>query len=166
MKKKKAQGRIPTTLVIVGALIAVIAIVVTINHRPPATAIIEPPMLVLINQVRADAGKPPVYEDQKLDLAAQGKVSDQVNRNYWAHKPPTGESVFVYLEQQYPQHSIVGENLDKCRFSHATEVTAWHYSPEHYAIMTGDYNAMGWAEEKNPKDHNCTYAVMYFAKLK
>jgi uncharacterized protein YkwD len=166
-KKKSApvkQAAIILILIIAGVLAAgQIAL-----HKPGGVTITEvkpeAPMLDQVNEVRAKTGKKAVVHDPKLDEAAREKVDDQVNRNYWSHHLP-GERIGQFVSPLYSSTTWkLGENIAKCQMSDTERIKDWANSPEHYATMVGDYDAMGYAERANPQDKNCVYTVMYFIK--
>lgn len=126
----------------------------------------EQSLLELVNEVRAKDGKPALTEDPQLDASAQAKVDDQVARNYWSHKPPTGEGTFFLLYKIVGHKATVAENIAKCQTTNKQRVNDWVHSPTHYEAMIGDYDKFGWAVAINPQDMNCTYTVTYFMKTK
>lgn len=159
-----------TKKILIGLAI-VAAVVILLRLRavapPEPTALAQTPhpsMLVLINQVRAKAGKAPLQEDLAVGKAAKLKVNDQIARNYWSHIPPTGESPYTFLNMVEGRRLDAGENLAKCGYSDQQAVYSWTNSPGHYATMIGDYNYWGTASAVNPKDNNCVYIVNYFIK--
>lgn len=123
----------------------------------------EPSLLDQVNAVRAKAGKPALVESAELDVAAQKKVDDQVARNYWDHHLP-GENTFQFFPAAVHPYPLA-ENLAKCQKSDTQVVGDWVASPGHYSAMVGDYNQIGFAQEKNPRDSNCLYTVAEFRKF-
>lgn len=162
---QKKRGRIAAATAIIGIIAAGSVIFAPHDNRVTPVPAPQKSMLEQVNDVRAQAGKLPVTEDAKLDAAAQAKVNDQINRNYWAHNLP-GERIGQFVLQQYPQEKWqLGENLARCQTNDRDRVQQWVNSPDHYKTMIGDYSAMGYAEKVNPNDRNCVYTVMYFIKF-
>lgn len=167
-RKPKSKRKIAVIFAII-LLSGIVGLLIAgqIALRNPQSTVItdvtpEKPMLQQINRVRTEIGKPALTQDPKLDQAAFEKVSDQIDRHYWLHHLP-GEDTRHFLIDKYPGKRV-GENLAKCQTSDANRVRDWVNSPTHYAVMTGDFDAMGYAEKVNPADHNCVYTVMYFIK--
>lgn len=137
------------------------------NDTVPANAISTPTpaptMLQMINAQRTKVGKPVLVEDPKLDTAAAAKVAAMIQYNTFTHQMPNGEPIFKYLGQQYQYWTNAGENLVEHYNSQPEAVNAWVGSPGHYAIMTGNYDAFGWAQAFDTKA-NCWVAASYYIK--
>lgn len=116
------------------------------------------PMLAEVNRVRAEAGKPPLVEDRRLSVSAGAKAKDLVNRGYWSHDTPEGESFSILVYRYSPDASAVGENLAKC---HSDPVSAWTESPSHYQNMIDDWKYWGTG---SATDDRCNFIVNHFSR--
>ncbi len=116
----------------------------------------------LTNNERAKEGLSLLIEEVNLSRAAQAKINDMIDRDYFAHDSPTGESASDLVSSLNYDFIIVGENLAKGDFSSDKElVDGWMNSPDHREnILHSGYKEIGVAiQEKN----NSWLAVQIFA---
>lgn len=99
----------------------------------------------LINQVRAKGGKAPLSQDNALNQASVARNAYMIAHQDWAHDGTDGSHWYSIVEQYAPDRNNYGENLAACYTSNQEVVTAWVNSPEHYAIMMGDYTQVGYS---------------------
>jgi uncharacterized protein YkwD len=99
---------------------------------------VEGAILCLINERRAGAGVPPVHRNERLAHAAVRHSRDMVERGYFAHTGPGGETFIDRLtDAGYMQGArswFVGENLVWGSGELSTPssmVRAWMESPAH-----------------------------------
>lgn len=116
------------------------------------------PMLEKINEIRSEAGLSSLVEDRRLSLSAEAKAKDLVNRSYWSHDTPDGQSFSQLVYEYSPDVSAVGENLAKC---YDDPVPAWVASPSHYENMMGDWKYWGGG---SATDDTCNYIVNHFSR--
>lgn len=131
------------------------------HERPEVSAqvvITVDPMLKKINDIRGEAGLPPLVEDRRLSLSAEAKAKDLVDRDYWSHDTPDGQGFFNLVYEYSPDVSAVGENLARC---YDDPVPAWVASPGHYENMMADWKYWG---SGSAADDRCNYIVNHFSK--
>lgn len=121
-------------------------------------------IILLVNEVRAKEGKPPVKKNELLMEAAMAKAKDMRDRNYMEHDTPDGNSFSVFVEQAGYSYKAMGENLAKGYFSATAVHTAWMESEGHRKnIMADSYDEIGVAvleiEENGQKNY---LAVQHF----
>jgi len=119
-----------------------------------------------VNNLRLSHGLKPLLIDSRLNSSAYEKATDMVVKGYWGHFAPAGGLSFAdFIWQKSPGAETVGENLAKCFDSREDAFKALVASPEHYAVMTSDFNDFGIAE-KTDSNSGCVHTVMHFAKYK
>jgi uncharacterized protein YkwD len=105
-------------------------------------------ILCLVNQERVRNNELPLQIDARLAHAAQSHSNDMIERDYFAHVAPDGETPFdrVKASGYIPNSQVgytVGENLAWGTLYLATPSSieaAWVASPEHLAnILDADY---------------------------
>lgn len=117
----------------------------------------SPTLLSLVNQVRAKGGKPALTEAGELATAAQYRNQFMIDQGVWNHDGSDGSHWYNVDEQYAPMHTKYGENLASCYKSNTEVVDAWIKSPEHYAIMMGDYTQVGFNTVYESKTLTDTY---------
>ncbi|MFU8863619.1 MAG: CAP domain-containing protein [Rhodobacterales bacterium] len=71
--------------------------------------------LGLVNDARAEAGLPELVSSEVLDRAAQGHAADMLDRDYYDHVTPEGETPFErYLAADGNPWAVSGENIATC----------------------------------------------------
>jgi len=103
-------------------------------------------LLYQTNLVRAQADKPPLKLNSKLDQAAYLKVQDMFDKQYWAHDAPDGTQPWKWFGDAGYNYSEAGENLAKNFTTTSSVMTAWMNSPEHKKnLMKTEYQDVGFA---------------------
>lgn len=99
-----------------------------------------------MNAYRAKEGLAPLHFDRRLVLAAEDRMRDMEELEYWAHDAPDGRSPFVWLKPHGYDFRFAGENL-ACGFETSEVlVQGWMESPGHRAnILSADYDDVGIA---------------------
>lgn len=99
------------------------------------------------NIERTQAGLPLLERDSALDSMAKMKVADMIEKNYFDHVSPTGESIKELAKKSDYEYAIIGENLALGDTLTAGEIVdAWMASPGHKAnILHTGYTALGVA---------------------
>lgn len=120
-----------------------------------------PGALEAINEYRKAKGLEPLALNAKLNHSAQAKADDLVAKRYWSHTSPDGTQPWTFIEKAGYAYSKAGENLAKCYASPRALVQAWIASPEHEAVLRGNYADVGFGAAK--KD-NCNYVVGHFGR--
>jgi uncharacterized protein YkwD len=126
--------------------------------------------LALVNEARAEHGLGPLQAGDALNKAAQQHAEDMLDRGYYSHVSPDGETVDVrFQEQGGSRWKRVAENIGTCEGCApppAAETVerfqkGWMNSPDHRnnILMEGlDTFGFGIAGDKNR-----LYAVQTFA---
>lgn len=101
-------------------------------------------VVALMNAYRAEAGLAPLSVDQRLERAADDRMRDMEELEYWAHEAPDGRSPFVWLHARGYLYSYAAENLAAGFETAPLLVSSWMESPGHRAnIMSGDFEHCG-----------------------
>lgn len=131
----------------------------TVTQQQPAIEHV-PDALVLVNQYRATKSLPALHLNQELENSAQAKADDMVALNYWSHNRP-GKTPWDFFAAAGYNYKNAGEVLAKCWPNINDIVQAWINSPEHNAILIGNYTDVGFGITYNTRDH-CNYVVGHF----
>lgn len=84
--------------------------------------------------------------DSRLVQAAYAKGQDMLEKDYWAHYGPNGESPWDFILSSGYDYVYAGENLAKDFTTAATVHSAWMASPSHKAnIINSKYSNIGIA---------------------
>lgn len=119
------------------------------------------------NRHRAEADLPPLTENTLLDIAAQKKVDDMFERQYFEHESPTGEGAGDLVEEAGYEYIVVGENLALGNYKDDTVLLrAWMDSPGHREnILKSSYTEIGIAVARGKFEGRDTWlAVQHFGK--
>ncbi len=105
------------------------------------------------NKKRQEVGLPTLRTDDMLMLSARTKGQDMLNKDYWAHAGPNGETPWLFFTQNGYEYKYAGENLARDFDSASEAVEAWISSPTHrenlfsskyqdigVAVVEGDFN--------------------------
>ena len=68
-------------------------------------------MLEQLNQQRAARNLSPLVADERLTEVARRRAADMVQRNYFSHYTPDGETVFTMMDAAGIDYYYAGENL-------------------------------------------------------
>lgn len=110
-------------------------------------SISETRLLSLTNQIRSQNQLNELRMDSRLSKAAEEKLSDMFEKNYWAHFAPDGSTTpWYFIKKEGYEYTYAGENLAK-GFTDSDEiVSAWMNSPSHKENMLSDkYQDVGFA---------------------
>jgi uncharacterized protein YkwD len=111
-----------------------------------ASEITPQSVLSEMNAYRARNGMAPLHFDARLSLAADDRMRDMEDLEYWAHDAPDGRSPFVWLKSRGYDFQYAGENLASGFETTEVLVQGWMESPGHRAnILSGDYDDVGIA---------------------
>ncbi len=102
------------------------------------------------NDERTKAGLGTLHENAKLDEAAQQKLQDMFDKQYFEHISPTGVGPSNLAQDVGYKYLVVGENLALGNFKDDRDlVTAWMNSPGHRAnILHDSFQEIGVAVGK------------------
>ncbi len=103
------------------------------------------------NDYRVLNGLPPLKENTLLNFAAEAKIKDMFQYQYFAHESPFGVNVGELVEKTGYDYLAVGENLAKGNFENDEAlVKAWILSPGHRVnIVNPKYTEIGVAVGQN-----------------
>jgi uncharacterized protein YkwD len=128
-------------------------------------------LLCEVNQTRRAHGLDPLSWQRNLDVAAGWHANDMVDKGYFAHTAPDGDSLAERLDRVnfIPAHSdrwSAGENLAAGRGPGGTPaaiVDGWLNSPEHRVnlldpgfTMVGIGVTRGWPQEGASQSNSMT----------
>ncbi len=99
-----------------------------------------------INNQRMENKVPPLALNTELSKAAYQKGLDMLEKDYWDHYGPNGETPWQFILKSGYDYTYAGENLAK-GFSDAYDVVlAWMASPSHREnILDKDFSDIGIA---------------------
>ncbi len=111
----------------------------------------EAEVVFLLNQVRADAGLPPLKLSDELTLAARYHAHDMAEDQYFAHDTHDwidGELAVrcawhERIRNYFPGPSRLGENIARGYRTPEAVTDAWYDSEGHRSNMLGDYREIG-----------------------
>lgn len=113
----------------------------------------------------SNGSMPPLKENPKLNLAAQIKIDDMFQRQYFEHLSPDGVGVSDLGNKVSYQYIIIGENLALGNFQDEQALLdAWMASPGHRAnILNKSYTEIGVAVGRGTFNGRETWlAVQHF----
>lgn len=128
-------------------------VIVNVPMAAQASAITPEKVLELVNTDRVSIGLPALTVNEQLTQAAQAKVKDMAEKNYFAHTSPDGKTPWNFIDEAGYSYHYAGENL-AIRFTNTEdEHAAWMASPTHRAnILSNKYLETGiavWMTEQN-----------------
>lgn len=124
-------------------------------------------LMGMANSSRAGASLPLLSYSKTLESAAYAKAQDMLNKNYWAHFGPNGESPWQFIVGAGYVYQYAGENLGR-GFTDAQSLhNAWMASPSHYAnIMKPEFRDIGIAiVEGNLQGEDTILVVQLFGAV-
>ena len=111
-----------------------------------ASEITRDSVLASMNAYRAKYGLDPLKFDARLLKAADDRIRDMEEREYWAHEGPDGGSPFRWLKYEGYEMQYAGENLAAGFETTEVLVSSWMESPGHRAnILSPEYEDCGIA---------------------
>jgi uncharacterized protein YkwD len=84
-----------------------------------------------MNVRRAAFALPPLHEDARLDGAADDRIDDMEDLDYWGHVSPDGREPFVWFRAHGYKYQFAGENLAAGFDTVEILVDAWMESKGH-----------------------------------
>lgn len=70
-------------------------------------------MIALVNDERKTGGLKPLTENTLLNLSAQMKCQDMIDKNYWGHIALDGTKTWIFFKKAGYNYNLSGENLVK-----------------------------------------------------
>lgn len=117
----------------------------------------------LVNQGREEAGIQPLMESEKLDLAAELKAEDMVQKRYFSHQSPEGTSPWHWFEAAGYSYKYAGENLAIGFFDSQDVYYAWLNSASHKDnLLNPKYKEIGTAVLTGFGPNNAIVVVQLF----
>lgn len=152
---------------IVAILVAIIALQGAYNSVAHGNVLgveaqITPPgLLAATNQARADQGEKPLTVNAELNKAAELKVKNMFDKQYWAHTAPDGTTPWHWFSVAGYNYDSAGENLAKDFTTDNSTVAAWMASPSHRAnILNASYQDVGFAVMDSMLDGHPTTLIV------
>ncbi len=100
----------------------------------------------LANKERASRNLPALAINDSLVKAAQDKLADMLEKNYFEHTSPAGLTPWHWLEKNNYDYKYAGENLAMNFLSAENQNKAWMGSPTHRAnILNAHFQEIGVA---------------------
>lgn len=90
----------------------------------------------LMNAYRADAGLPPLRVDPSLTAAAEARMREMADGEWWAHEAPDGTLPFAFIPVDY-DYAFAAENLAAGFDTAGLLVSSWMESAGHRANILG-----------------------------
>lgn len=110
-----------------------------------ATAI-KQDVIALTNNERQENNLNSLSENVSLDQAAEAKLNDMFQENYWEHVSPEGKQAWDFINATDYQYVYAGENLARGFVDAKTAMKAWMNSPSHKKnILNSEYQDIGVA---------------------
>lgn len=105
--------------------------------------ILEKQVFELVNDVRAERGLPPFQWDEKLARSARKHSQDMVDRSFFSHTNPDGESPFDRMREAGISYRAAAENIAAGQPDAASVLDSWMNSPGHKQNILGNYRYLG-----------------------
>jgi len=118
-------------------------------------------LLAATNQARADQHEKPLVMNAELNKAAELKVKNMFDKQYWAHTAPDGTTPWHWFGVAGYHYDSAGENLAKDFTTDSSTVAAWMASPSHRAnILNASYQDVGFAVMDSELDGHPTTLIV------
>ena len=118
-------------------LILLTVLALSSNRQPEYTGY----LLIEVNQYRNDNGLAGLIGSPTLDMVAEVKCNDMVERGYFSHETP--DNTFVWDMFMF-DYNTAGENLASGYTSAEATVKAWSVSPLHNDnLLNTNYSQVG-----------------------
>ena len=96
-----------------------------------------------LNKARADAGKPPMTVDPKLEAIAQRHARDMAERDKLEPKDSDGRTPLERVQQQGLSYRAIGQSDAAGQPTAAELLKSWLESKDHKANLLGTYSRVG-----------------------
>ena len=90
----------------------------------------------LMNEYRAEAGLPPLHLDPSLTRAAEARMQEMAEGEWWSHTGPEGTSPFALIPIEY-DYAFAAENLAAGFETAGLLVSSWMESDGHRRNILG-----------------------------
>lgn len=109
-------------------------------------------VLKLTNAERAKGNRPPLKWSDSLAELGQKHCDDMINRDFFSHNNPDGETPFDRMKKAGFSYWLAGENIAAGQYSPEAVVKSWMNSEGHMKnIMNPDFEYLGVAVRKGGK---------------
>jgi uncharacterized protein YkwD len=88
-------------------------------------------IITLTNDQRKSVGAGELYENETLNKAAEDKLRDMFDNDYWDHTGPKGQTAWDFIGLEGYRYLLAGENLARGFEKSNDVVQAWMNSPTH-----------------------------------
>lgn len=120
-------------------------------------------LLKKTNLVRVNKDLAELTENEKLTRAAQLKLDDMFENQYWDHNSPTGIAPWKWLNDVGYDYYAAGENLARDFSSTDSVISAWLDSTEHRKnVLSEVYTEAGFAVGEGVLDGQTTLLIVAF----
>jgi hypothetical protein len=119
----------------------------------------------LANDNRSQNNIKPLQRNERLDIAANMKASDMIEKDYFAHFAPDGTTPWYFIREAGYSFDYAGENL-AINFSDPKEIdNAWMSSPTHKEnLLNTNFQELGIAAKEGKYNGvDTVYVVQMFA---
>ncbi len=149
---------------ILGFLALFLFLVLLPASQAVASEISPKSVIQLVNKERFSQGLNVLTENSILDKAAQNKLSDMIEKNYFAHTSPAGLSPWHWIEKSGYDYQYAGENLAINFTNTEDQHKAWMASATHRKnILNSGYKEIGVAvAEGTAEGHTSIITVQFF----
>lgn len=126
-------------------------------------AALQKNIIVHTNTERTNNNLDTLIENETLDKAAENKLSNMFQENYWDHTGPKGETAWDFISATGYQYQLAGENLARGFSSSNDTVKAWMASPSHRSnILNSRFKEIGVAVGSGKINGNTTTVIVQF----
>jgi len=159
---KKIEKNIAITIVLTGLMFFAVSMNVTANDISAETVFRQ------LNEARTLAGLAPLAQNDRLNEAAQAKLQDMLDNNYFEHTSPSGIEPWFWFGKSRYIYTYAGENLAMDFRTAEAEQAAWMKSPTHREnILNVNFQEVGIAVRQGMiNGHATTIAVQEFGARK
>jgi hypothetical protein len=117
------------------AAFAVVLVAFPLLAVTPSSEITIESVLANVNACRVEAGMPPLALNDRLNEAADDRMRDMLELEYWNHVAPDGRSPFLFVHSRGYQFAYAAENLATGFETAELMVTGWMESKGHRENM-------------------------------
>lgn len=121
----------------------------------------EQQALTLMNADRAASGLPALKLNNKLTVLARDYAQDMIDRDFFSHYNPEGQSPFDRMQQYGVSYHYAGENLAINRSVEAAEKAFMNSAGHRANILNANYSEIGIGVKN---DGSQVYVVQEFIK--
>jgi uncharacterized protein YkwD len=109
---------------------------VTGLHHPLQEVLTKEDIIRLTNYARIQSGLPQLTENQLLNVIAEERVRDMLEKQYLGHVSPTGEQASDIAQKVGYRYKIIAENIASGMFMNNQKIiNGWLQSPGHRKNM-------------------------------